>query len=178
MPSQIVGNLCSDVQVNPRNKEIPPGAHQTRDVTQTTFCRQGRHMTEKIARDHNILGPQGVDSLRLYDIADLPLDAFLYPRFDCDHVPIAVEQVHHLRFIHSFKNIRICQLWINERVLTAFTKFHRPLRDVHRMQGELQIGSSRSYPPCYRISLHTRATAEHCHPQWISLHTPLYQTSD
>lgn len=28
--------------------------HQTRDVTQTSLCHQGRHMTENIVRDHDI----------------------------------------------------------------------------------------------------------------------------
>src|SRR6266436_1486012 len=88
MPSQIACNLCSYVQVNPRNKEIAVGPHQAPDITQTSLCHQGMHMTEKIVRGHDIVGPQGVDSFRFVDIADLPLNPFLYPRFNCDNVAI------------------------------------------------------------------------------------------
>src|SRR5215831_2162828 len=44
---------------------------------QTSLCHRGIHMTKKIVRDHDMLGPQGVESLRLRDIADLPLYPFL-----------------------------------------------------------------------------------------------------
>src|SRR5262249_12744593 len=96
------------------------GTHQARHVTQTSLCHRGIHMTKKIVRDHDMLGPQGVESLRLRDIADLPLYPFLYPRFDCDYIPITVKQFHHLRCRHSFKNISTCQLWTNEWVCRIY----------------------------------------------------------
>ena len=69
-------------------------------------------MTKKIVRDHDMLGLQGVESLRLRDIADLPLYPFLYPRFDCDYIPVTVKQFHHLRlptFVQKYQYLSIVE---------------------------------------------------------------------
>jgi hypothetical protein len=149
-----------------------------RDITQTSLCHEGMHVTKEIVRDHDILGPQGIDSLGLCDIADLPLDPFLYPRFDCDELPITVKHIHDLHFVHSFEKISTCQWWTNKRVPAALSKFHRPLRNIHGVQDEFQIGPCGPYPPCYGISLRAGAAAEHCNLQWISLGVLVYQASD
>jgi len=115
-------------------------------------------MTKKIVRDHDMLGLQGVESLRLRDIADLPLYPFFYPRFDCDYIPRSNNSIISVADIRSKISVPV-----NCRATSGYLP-HLPNSTAHleisnACKMSFRSGSCRPYPPCHRINLRTDATS-------------------
>src|SRR5262249_24982733 len=63
-PAKLTRDLCSNLKINARNKEVSSRFHQAGDVPQTIFCSRRLHVAQKVARYHHVLRPKDTDQFR------------------------------------------------------------------------------------------------------------------
>src|SRR5260370_25988773 len=92
-PAEAGCDLGSNVQVDPRNKEISTRSDQSSDVAKASFRVRRTHMAEKPVGNYNVLRPQSIDHSWISSIAKAPIDALSDPRLDPEVVPLPVEHL-------------------------------------------------------------------------------------